>query len=48
MQPFGELDIISFVQISWLIWTGHVTITDSKRKVIQIFNNNISKESQQR
>jgi len=45
MQPFGELDIFPFVQISWLIWAGHVTIIDSKRKVSQTFNNNNSQGS---
>jgi hypothetical protein len=40
MQPFGDLDILSFVRISRLNWIGHVNRMDRKRTVIQIFNNN--------
>jgi hypothetical protein len=40
MQLFGDLDILSFVRISRLDWTGHVNRLDSKRKVSQVFNNN--------
>jgi len=40
MQLFGDLDILSFVRISWLKWIGHVNRMDSKRKVSQVFNNN--------
>ena len=40
MQLFGTLDILSFVRINWLIWIGHVSRMDSKRKVSQVFNRN--------
>jgi hypothetical protein len=40
MQLLGDLDILSFVRINRLKWTGHVNRMDSKRKVIQVFNNN--------
>jgi hypothetical protein len=40
IQLFGDLDVLSFVMISRLIWIGHVNRVDSKRKVIQAFNNN--------
>jgi hypothetical protein len=40
MQPFGDLDIPSFVSISRLNWIGQVNMKDSKRKVSQMFNNN--------
>jgi len=33
MQPFGVLDILSFVRISQLNWIGHVNRMDSKRTV---------------
>jgi len=39
MQLFGDLDIISFVRISWLNWIGHVNRMNSKRKVSEVFNN---------
>jgi hypothetical protein len=39
-QMFGDLDILSVVRISTLNWIGHVNRMDSKRKVIQVFNNN--------
>ena len=39
-QLFGDLDILSFVRISRLNRIGHVNRMDSKRKVIQLFNNN--------
>jgi hypothetical protein len=39
MQLFGDLDILSFVRISRLNWIGHVDRMDSKRKIIQVFNN---------
>ena len=48
MQMFGKLDILSFVWISWLNWTGHVNRMDSKRKVSQMFNNNNSQGSRQK
>ena len=38
---FGDLDILSFVRISRLSWIGHVNRMDSKRKVSQVFNNNL-------
>jgi len=40
MQLFGDLDILSFVRISRLNWIGHVNRIASKRKVIQVFDNN--------
>jgi len=40
MQLFGDLDILSFVRISWLNWIGHVNRMNSKRKVSEVFNNN--------
>jgi len=40
MQLCGDVDILSFVRISRLNWIGHVNRIDSKRKVIQIYNNN--------
>jgi hypothetical protein len=40
MQLFGDLEIISFVRISQLNWVGHVNRMDSKRKVIQMYDNN--------
>ena len=32
---FGDLNILSFVRISWLNWIGHVNRMDSKIKVSQ-------------
>jgi len=40
MQLFGDLGILSFVRISRLNWIDHVNRMDSKRKAIQVFNNN--------
>ena len=45
MQPFGDLDILSFVRldllsfvrISRLNWIGHVNRMHSKRKLSQLF-----------
>jgi len=37
MQLFGDLDILSFVRISQLNWTGHVDRNGNKRKVSQYF-----------
>jgi len=42
MQMFGQLDIPSFVQITWLNGTGHFKRMGSKRKTNQIFINNNS------
>ena len=39
MQLLGELDIFSFVRISWLIELDFNRM-DSKRKVSQVFNSN--------
>ena len=39
MQPFGDLDILSFVRISRLNWIDHVNRLDKKRRLSQIFNN---------
>jgi len=33
MHLFEDLDILSFVGISWLNWIGHVNRMDSKRKL---------------
>jgi hypothetical protein len=33
---FGDLDILSFVRISWLKWVGHVNRMENKRTVSQI------------
>ena len=38
---FGDLDILSFVRISQMNWIGHVNRMDSKRKISQVFNNNL-------
>ena len=40
MQPFGDLDVLSFVRVGRLNWIGHVNRMDSKRKLSQIFKNN--------
>ena len=40
MQIFEDVDILSFVRISWLNWIGNVKRMDSKRKISQLFNNN--------
>ena len=40
VQPFGDLDTLSFVRVSRLNWIGHVNRMDSKRKVSQVFSNN--------
>ena len=40
VQLFGDLDTLSFFIISRLIWIGHVNRTESKRKIIKVFNNN--------
>ena len=37
---FGDLYIFLFVRKCRLNWIGHIIAADSKRKVIQIFNNN--------
>jgi hypothetical protein len=39
-QVFGDLDILSFVRISRLIWIGHANRMENKRTVSQVFNNN--------
>jgi hypothetical protein len=41
MQLFGDLDVVSFVRISWLNWIDHVNRMDNKRKVSQVLNNNL-------
>ena len=40
VQPFGDLDILSFVRMRRLNWIGHVNRMDRKRKVSSIFKNN--------
>ena len=40
MQPFGDVDILSFVRMGRLNWIGHVNRMDRERKVSKIFNNN--------
>jgi hypothetical protein len=39
-QLYGDLDVLSFVRISLLKWTGRFNTIDSKRKVSRIFNSN--------
>jgi hypothetical protein len=39
-QLFGYFDILSFVRISRLDWTGHVNRMNIKRKVSQVFKDN--------
>jgi len=41
MQLFGDLGIFSFLRISQLNWIGLVNRMESKRKVNQVFKNNI-------
>jgi hypothetical protein len=41
LMQFGDLDILSFAAIHQFNWTGHVNTMNSKRKVIQVFNNNL-------
>jgi hypothetical protein len=41
MQLFGDLDIFSLLRISQLNWIGHVNRMDNKRKVNQVFKNNL-------
>ena len=41
MQLFGDLDISSFVRISWLNWIGCVNKMDRKRKVIKIITREV-------
>jgi hypothetical protein len=41
MQLFGDLDVVSFVRIRLMNWIGHVNRMDRKRKVSQVFNNNL-------
>jgi len=43
LQPFGDsgIRVLSFVRISRLNWIGQVNRLDSKRKVSQVFNNNL-------
>jgi hypothetical protein len=41
MQLFGDLDILSCVRISRFEWIGHVNRMDCKRKVSQVFDNNL-------
>jgi hypothetical protein len=40
MQLFGDLDVLSFVRISRLNWTGYVNNMDTKRKGSKVFNSN--------
>lgn len=37
-ELFGDLDTLSFVIISRLIWMGHINRMDSNRKLIQVFS----------
>jgi hypothetical protein len=37
MQPFVDLDALSFVRINRLNWIGHVNRMHSKRNVSQLF-----------
>jgi hypothetical protein len=47
MQLLGDLDMRTFIRISWVNLIGHVNRMDSKRKVGQTFSNN-SQESRLR
>ena len=38
-QLSGDLDILSFVRISWLNWIAHINRMGNKRKVSHVFNN---------
>jgi hypothetical protein len=40
-ELFGNLDILSFVRISRFNWIGRVYRMNNKRKVSQVFNNNL-------
>jgi intein/homing endonuclease len=40
-ELFGNLDTLLFVLINRLIWMGHVNRMGSKRKVIQVYHNNL-------
>jgi len=37
MQPYGDLDLLSFVRINLLNWIGHVNGMHSIRNVSQLF-----------
>jgi hypothetical protein len=39
VQLFGDLDILSFVCVSWFDWIGHANTLGSKGEVNQIFDN---------
>ena len=41
IQLFGDLDVLPFVRTSQLNWIGHINKMDPKRKVSQVFNNNL-------
>jgi hypothetical protein len=45
MQIYGDLGILPFVGIRRLNWIGTVNIMDTKKKVIQVFNNNVQGSS---
>jgi len=40
LQRFGDLDLLSFVRVSLLSWTGRVNRMNSKLKVCQVFKSN--------
>ena len=43
-----RLDIFSFLRISQLNWIGHVNRMNSKRKVSQMFKNNLQGSQRRR
>jgi hypothetical protein len=40
MNLYEDVDIISFIRLSRLIWIGHVNMMDKERNVHNIFYNN--------
>ena len=40
MQLCGDLDVLSFVRVSLLIWIGHANRMDSNRRASQVFKIN--------
>jgi hypothetical protein len=48
MQLSGDLEILSFVRISWLNWIGHVNRMNSKRKVTTIILREVDYKNDQK
>jgi len=40
-QLFGDINILCFVRISQLKWIAHVNRMNYKRKISEVFNNNL-------